>query len=133
MLRLPKDDEAYRPSTYSTLTSAERELCLDPMGMAHSDGPIFARFHRQVFYDQLLGSLLLDHKSTITNPDSNPIFPNLKFRFIYCESSSWNMSWVAWEVEKDFEKWKTEGRRTRPFRSRMVKDANHFVSFIAMF
>ena len=130
VLRQPKADEKYRISTYEAFTTEELAIVVDPDTASRSDRPLFGLVKRSALYEQTKRALLVDSESKTMDTPSFALLPDIRVSLVYCDTSFWNTSWCAWELEKDIERWKAEGRSPRSIRFRRVEGANHFVSLI---
>lgn len=127
----PKAGEARRACTHDTLTPAEIAACIDTVPPMRSE-PAFLRVRTETMRDQMCGSLLLDYSldadADIDADKSAALFPLIKVCVVYCHATVAGVIWGMWELEKDLERWRAEGRRVRPLAFSSIKDANHFVS-----
>lgn len=131
ILKTPKEGDAgYRKSTFETLTPDELLKGVDPKPGPRSEALVYA-VPLETIHEVALGTFLLDHTSLAAEgygeSDASDM-PNVKVCVIYCQESLWSEQWSQWELEKEAEKWKDEGRKRRDMKIVTVPGANHFVS-----
>ncbi|KAI5117099.1 hypothetical protein M0805_009726 [Coniferiporia weirii] len=126
----PEAEKARRTCTHDTLTLAELAACIDPIPQVRSE-PGFFRMREETMRSQTCGALLLDYSpDTDTDVDEDklaPLLPQIKVCVVYCRATIAGVIWGLWELEKDLERWRAEGRRVRPLAISSVGDANHFL------
>ncbi|EJC98281.1 uncharacterized protein FOMMEDRAFT_162047 [Fomitiporia mediterranea MF3/22] len=55
---------------------------------------------------------------------------SIQLKYIWCDSSVWEMPWGAWAFQNELEEAKKKGKPTRPVSVVRMEGANHFVSFV---
>ncbi|KAL5510980.1 hypothetical protein ACEPAG_3699 [Sanghuangporus baumii] len=127
----PEREQVYRPSTLDSIPPADLMKCVDPVPPVRSEQPFMSTISRSIMYEQTLGVLLLDqaeaHHGDPKIQSDDAILPDVKIRVIYGDASIWSITWNTWELEKDLEKWRGEGRKVRDVRFLLVEGANHFL------
>ncbi|KAI5117098.1 hypothetical protein M0805_009725 [Coniferiporia weirii] len=122
----PERATARRACTLDTLTPSELTACVDPTPASRSE-PAFLGVREETMRDQMCGSLLLDHpSSSIDTDESAALLPLVKVRVVYGYATTWSIIWCVWELEKDLERWRAEGRRVRPLAFIPIEESNHF-------
>ena len=83
------------------------------------------------FYFNVQESTLYEqYRAALSTPTSSSSLslPNLKVSVIDATHTVWNIIWASWEIEKDIDRWRSEGRTVRPIDFSTIEGANHYVS-----
>lgn len=131
IMHTPKEgDSGFKKSTFETLTPDELLAGVDPKPGPRSEALVYA-IPLETIHEVALGTFLLDHPLQLpeeAGTDDEKDMPTVRVCVIFCQQSLWSEQWSHWELEKEVEKWRGEGRKRRDMNIVTIPGANHFVS-----
>ena len=111
-----------RPATVDhSFSPIDLEECTDSAPATRSEQAFFTKLKPAPQYEQMNGALVFGQ-------GADHLLPRLKVCAVYGLNSVWSIPWGVWQLEKDVEKWKEEGKSVRPITFLPVDGGNHFVS-----